>query len=125
MDLTVHDLTARRPVWLALSTMFLDADVALTRAARAAVLADSSYTLAQLEQILIKEVYPACWSNLNAVDGERDGFDPGWLEATILGRDASLQTVARLQELARLAIPESTEWLATQAAVQAVRSGKS
>lgn len=118
-----HDLTTRRPVWLALSTMFLDADVALTRAARAGVLAGSPFSLDELEAILIDEVYPVCWANLNAPNGEREGFDPAWLQAMILGRGASPVTVARLQELARLAIPDSTEWLATRAAVAAAREG--
>jgi hypothetical protein len=113
----MQDLATRRRAWLALSTMFLDAEVALTRASRAAALAESPYSLAELEQILIEEVYPVCWANLNAVNGERTGFDPVWLEAMILGRGSSPQTVARLQELARQAIPESTEWLATKAAV--------
>jgi hypothetical protein len=35
-------LTARRPIWLALSTMFLNADVALTRDARVQALAASA-----------------------------------------------------------------------------------
>jgi hypothetical protein len=122
MLLTSQDLTARRPVWLALSTMFLDADVALTRGARAQALADSPYSAAELEHILIEEVYPACWANLNAVNGERVGFDPAWLQATIIGGGSSPLTRARLQELAQLAIPESTEWLATKAAVLSLRA---
>jgi hypothetical protein len=121
----MQELINRRPVWLALSTMFLDADVALTRTARAAALAASRYPASELEHILIDEVYPVCWANLNAVNGERAGFDPAWLEAAILGRESSPQSLARLQELARLAIPDSTEWLATQAAVAAVRAGES
>lgn len=121
MPLLPHDLAARRPVWLALSTMFLDADVALTRAVRSQVLADSPFSLDELEAILIDEVYPVCWANLNAPNGESVGFDPAWLQAMILGRGSSPVTVARLQELARLAIPESTEWLATRSAVTARR----
>jgi hypothetical protein len=115
------DLATRRPVWLALSTMFLDADVAITRAARSQVLADSPLSLDELEAILIDEVYPVCWANLNAPNGECVGFDPLWLQAMILGRGASPVTMARLQQLARLAIPESTEWLATRLAVTTLR----
>lgn len=121
MSPTPHDLTTRRPVWLALSTMFLDADVVLTRAVRASVLAESPFSLDELEAILIDEVYPVCWANLNAPNGEREGFDPAWLQSMILGRGSSPVTVARLQELARLAIPDSTEWLATKAAVAGAR----
>lgn len=125
MDVTPQDLTTRRPVWLALSTMFLDTDVALSRTERVAALAASPYSQSELEQILIEELYPVCWANLNAVDAERSGFDPTWLEATIVRLDASSQTVARLQELARLAIPDSAEWLATRAAVAARRADPS
>lgn len=115
------DLEARRPVWAALSSMFLDADVSLTRAARAAVLAASPCTAQALEQILIDEVYPVCWANLNVAQGESVAFDPDWLESMILQRSTSSETCARLQDLARIAVPHSTEWLATLAAVAAAR----
>jgi hypothetical protein len=115
------DLAARRPVWSALSSMFLDADVTLTRNWRANLLAASPYSLAELQVILIEEVYPVCWSNLNAVAGVSTAFDAAWLETTILQRGSASVTFARLQDLARLAIPDSTEWLATQAAVTSLR----
>jgi len=115
------DLEARRPVWAALSSMFLDADVSLTREARAAALAASPYTAQALEQILIDEVYPVCWANLNVAQGESVAFDPAWLEAMIVQRGPSPETFARLQDLARLAVPHSTEWLATKAALAVAR----
>lgn len=101
--------------------MFLDTDVSLTRAGRAQALAASAYSFEQLEQILIDEVYPVCWSNLNAADGEALGFDAAWLESMILQRDPSSESYSRLQGLARIAIPHSTEWLATKAAAAVVR----
>lgn len=110
-----QDLEARRPVWAALASMFLDADVSLTRASRAGVLRASPYSSQELEQILIEEVYPVCWANLNAAAGEASAFDVDWLESMILQRGAAPETVARLQELARIAIPHSTEWCATKA----------
>jgi len=53
-----EDLTARQPVWEALSDMFLDTDTSLSRQWRADQLARSPYSIEQLEFILINEVYP-------------------------------------------------------------------
>ena len=67
------ELAARHPVWVALASMFLNTDVALTRGARAQALAASP-------------------------------------------------TVIRLRELARLAVPHSSEWRDTLAAVAVLRA---
>jgi hypothetical protein len=53
-----EDLAARRPVWEALPGMFLHTDVSLSRAWRAAQLAQSASSIAELEHILVHEVYP-------------------------------------------------------------------
>lgn len=79
------ELEHRRPVWSALSELFLDAsfDAAdITRIAR--TLARSPYTLEELDDILFWEVRPACGSNLRSIAGEWAGFDPDWLESRIL-----------------------------------------
>jgi uncharacterized protein YndB with AHSA1/START domain len=115
-------LVARRPVWAALSTMFLDADVSLGREARAQALAASGLPDHELQQILINEVYPACWHNLGAVDGQKQAFDAAWLQATIVqGLAAPSPSWARLQALAAIAVPDSDEWLATLAALAQLR----
>ena len=117
------DLVARRPVWDALSTLFLDTDVSILRAYRSRVLAASPYSLPELEQILIDEVYPVCWANILAVAGEWAAFDPEWLEASILGRlHSPLGPLHRLH-LGRLIVPIFPEWIRTKAAVAAARSG--
>lgn len=116
-----QDLAARRPVWDALASMFLDSDASSSRAWRSQVLAASPYSVLDLEEILITEVYPICWSKLNAAADERLVFAPGALEAMILRREASPEIVARLVELARLAVPRSREWQATKAAIASLR----
>jgi len=68
-----EDLTARQPVWEALSDMFLDTDTSLSRQWRADQLARSPYSIEQLEFILINEVYPICKYNLLSVAGEWAG----------------------------------------------------
>ena len=78
------DLARRRPVWLALSDLFLDTDVNLFREGNARTLAASPYTLDQIDAILREEVYPACSFNLSLVAGEWAGFDADWLEQRIL-----------------------------------------
>ena len=78
------DLARRRPVWLALSDLFLDTDVNLFREANARTLAASPYSLGELDTILREEVYPACSFNLREVTGEWAGFDADWLERRIL-----------------------------------------
>ena len=115
------DLDARRPVWDALAAMFLDSEVSLSRESRSRVLAASPYSSLELEEILITEIYPICWSNLDAVAGARLAFKPGALESMILRRESSAQIVVRLVELARLAVPRSREWQATKAAVDSIR----
>ncbi len=82
------DIAERRRVWLALSDMFLDTDTALSRAWRVSELARSPYSLAELEDILVHEVYPVCSANLRSVAGEWAGFDADWLEQRILALTA-------------------------------------
>ena len=78
------DPARRRPVWLALSDLFLDTDVNLLREGNARTLAASLYSMDELDAILREEVYPACSFNLSQVTGEWAGFDADWLERRIL-----------------------------------------
>ena len=82
--LTAADLDARRPVWEALSDLFLDTDITLSRDWRVRVLAASPYTLAELDAILRSEIYPVCIHNLFSIAGEWAGFDVQTLEHAIL-----------------------------------------
>jgi hypothetical protein len=82
-------LESRRPVWEALSSLFLDTDTSLSRSWRAQLLANSPYSIAEIETILFDEVYPVCAGNLLQVSGEWAGFDPEWLEQEILKRRRS------------------------------------
>ena len=78
------DLDARRPVWLALSDLFLDTSLDdKDRDRIAQVLAASPYSIEQLHDILLWEVYPACHTNMYSIAGEWSGFDPQWLEERI------------------------------------------
>jgi hypothetical protein len=95
------DLVNRRPVWLALSALYLDTEqTPAMRDGDARVLAQSPYTLDDLRTILAEEVHPACAANLASPAGEWAGFDEAWLEQRILARArAVLRWPARLLPL--------------------------
>jgi hypothetical protein len=122
MTKAADDVDNRRPVWEALSDLFLDTDVSLARNWRIKKLAESPYSLAELEVILVDEVYPACIGNLLCVAGGWSGFDQCWLEQRILRHSHARWTI-RLFNLGRLTVPFWSEWRATKAGVAAKRAG--
>jgi len=74
---------ARRPVWRALSQLYLDASYRDGVRAAARELARSPYSLHELRAILFDEVHPILARNLCATAGVWDGFDQDWLAASI------------------------------------------
>ncbi|MES2823454.1 MAG: hypothetical protein V4732_07625 [Pseudomonadota bacterium] len=74
-----ESLERRAVVWVALSDLFLDTDVSLSYDYIARVCSESTYTLAELKEILESEVAPTCSANLLSVAGEWAGFDEEWL----------------------------------------------
>jgi hypothetical protein len=80
-----EDLERRRPVWEALSDLFLDNELQdYDHRHIARVLAASGYTNEELELILRHEVGRVVGENLLCVAGVWDLFDPKWLEEEIL-----------------------------------------
>ena len=79
------DRKRRRPVWEALSDIFLDTDVQTgSLKLIAEVLAQSGYSDEELQSILFREVYPVLISNLYHPAGIWDGFRLEWLEEQII-----------------------------------------
>jgi hypothetical protein len=117
-----QDLEHRRPVWGALSDLFLDTDTSLARAWRVGILAASPYSIEEFQAILLDEVSPVCRSNFVSVAGEWAGFDPEWLENSILRHLRSPFYPWRRFNLARLALPLPQEWHDTKAAILQQRS---
>ena len=76
----------RKAAWEALSSLFLDTDVAHERTWRAAQLQQCGLSVRELERILVWEVAPTCAPNLLNVAGVWTGFDTAWLEERILRR---------------------------------------
>jgi hypothetical protein len=119
------DIAARQPVWEALSDMFLDTDTSLSRQCRASQLAQSPYSIEQLEFILVNEVYPICRYNLLSIAGEWTGFNPEWLRSRILRRLQSRFQFLRIRNPGRFTGPASSEWQATRQAIIVNRSAQS
>lgn len=116
------DLEHRRPVWQALSGLFLDTDTSIDRSRRVGILAASRYSIYELQEILVDEVYPVCRSNLFSIAGEWAGFDPEWLESSILRRLRSPFHRWRRFSLGRLTVHLSSEWRHTKKGVIEQRS---
>jgi len=70
-----REWTDREAVWIALSDLFLDTDVTLGFDYMERTLADSPFSLEELDNILLEEVYPICISNLHQIAGNWSGFD--------------------------------------------------
>ncbi|MCE9638512.1 MAG: hypothetical protein K8T90_22655 [Planctomycetes bacterium] len=80
-----HQIQKRRPVWVALSELWLDTELTtadLERIAR--VLADSGLSIAELRQVYLVEVAPVVAPNLLSVAGEWAGFNEEWLCSRIV-----------------------------------------
>jgi hypothetical protein len=75
-----NTLAARRPLWQALSDLYLDNEPTERDLAWIAdVCARSPYSLNEINHIMFGEVYPSLIGNLFSMAGEWAGFDPEWL----------------------------------------------
>ncbi len=120
------DLENRRPVWNALSELYLDAELdACDKRYLARVLASSPYSLLELSEILSSEVHPVVHWNLRCVAGAWSGFDPEWLEEQILDnlqRKPSWWRRWLPSPVATLELVDPT-WSEIRSMVHALRSG--
>ncbi len=79
MKFSENDLNKRKPVWIALSDLFLDTDVTLHYENIIRVCVEAGYSPEEIRFILFNEVAPAVSKNLLCVAGEWSGFDENWL----------------------------------------------
>lgn len=82
-------LQRRRPIWLALSELFLDTEVRPSIPYAALACLESGYGDAELERIWVREVSPVLRANLMSPAGVWAGFDAEWMERRILRRRKS------------------------------------
>jgi hypothetical protein len=88
-----EEIAARRPVWIALSDLFLDTDSRLSYAYIARELAASPFTFDELHAIFLEEVSPVLEHNLMQVAGDWGMFPEEWLIKQILGRQGRSRKV--------------------------------
>ncbi len=121
------EIERRKPVWTALSDLWLDTELNesdLSYIARE--MHASGYSIQELREIYLYEVAPAIFMNLSGVGGEWLGFEDAWLHDKIL---RSLRTRARLGRwwirVRRRRMTYATEesWGKLQRRVEALRAG--
>ena len=84
MKFSADELELRRPLWIALSDLYLDTEPDWERVA--ALCATSPFEISALRRILFDEVHPVVHLNLWSTAGVWDGFDQDWLVESILSR---------------------------------------
>jgi hypothetical protein len=95
------EIERRKPVWIALSDLWLDTELAEDDLRRIAeVMRRSGYEVEELREIYLFEVAPVVFPNLLSVAGEWAGFDEEWLvnEVTkqVRRRGLVLRTLVKL-----------------------------
>jgi hypothetical protein len=80
--LTDEELQRRKPIWTALSELWLDTEIDTTAIQRIAYAAEASgYSIEVLNEIYLYEVAPVVSVNLLVPAGVWLGFDEEWLHA--------------------------------------------
>lgn len=80
MNYDLDTLTIHQPLWLALSDLFLDTELQEYNFVYIAkAMSTSHYSLIEIEDILMVEVFPVCIANLHSVVGDWAGFDENWI----------------------------------------------
>src|SRR5690242_10466335 len=97
-----EDLVRRRPVWQALSDLFLDTEITESfYRFIARTIIESGYSPAEIRTILWDEVFPVIEFNLRHPAGVWEGFRVEWLEEKILG-GGERQTAAQQPGTAKI-----------------------
>lgn len=120
MPAASDDLDARIPVWVALSALYLDTDVAAFHEPIAGTLAASHYPLQALHEMLMYDVHPALYPNLISVAGEWAGFDDVWLVERIVAVRAQPRWRRRITHW--FARDIGAQWRTLEPMIQAARS---
>ena len=80
VEIDETEIERRKPVWAALSELWLDTELTQDDLQRiAGVMKRSGYNVPQLRDIYLFEVAPVVFPNLLVVAGEWAGFDDEWL----------------------------------------------
>jgi hypothetical protein len=103
MKPAAEDVDRRRPVWEALSDLFLDTELNEGYYRHVACrIVDSGYTPAEIDEILWKEVFPIIECNLRHPCGEWAGFPGERLQSAILNPAVERQSASQQPRTARM-----------------------
>lgn len=95
--LTPEEINRRKPIWLALSELWLDTELEADDLERIAKrMEQSSFSIHQLRHIYLEEVAPVLYLNLLSPAGEWVGFDEEWLCSSIVQSIHRSNTALRL-----------------------------
>jgi hypothetical protein len=84
-QLSEEEIKRRIPVWEAISDLWLDTELGENGVLYIArVLAESGYSLEEIDKIYAEEVAPVVYMNAYSVTGVWTGFDSVWLKEEIL-----------------------------------------
>lgn len=120
--MSLPDLERLRPVWVALSDLYLDTELQPHHYDWiSSVILESGCTADEVEHILRQDVSPALSSNLVSVAGVWAGFDEDWLVKTILKRRSCRTGVVR-GWFSLSIIPD--EWDVVRRLVEEKRAGR-
>ena len=85
MRFSQNTIIKRKPLWAALSDLFLDTELQEFQLEYIAkIMKQSGYSVDKIHTILMHEVFPVCIANLHSIAGEWAGFDEDWLVETIV-----------------------------------------
>ena len=91
------EIERRKPVWVALSDLWLDTELTEDDLRRiAGVMRRSGYTVQELREIYLFEVAPVVYPNLLSVAGEWAGFDEEWLVREVTRQARRKSVILRL-----------------------------
>lgn len=94
--LDLAEIERRKPVWIALSDLWLDTELTEDDLRRIAeVMRRSGYEVEELREIYLFEVAPVVFPNLLSVAGEWAGFDEEWLVNEVTKQARSRNLVLR------------------------------
>ncbi len=80
LTLSNKELKRRKPVWIALSDLWLDTELSDSELSYiASVMDESGYSIEELRSIYMDEVAPVVYTNLLSFAGVWDGFNEKWL----------------------------------------------
>jgi len=126
--LTKADIETRKPVWSALSELWLDNERQADDLAHIAqVMYNSGYSLAELRKIYETEVAPVVYTNLLVPAGEWAGFDDAWLHECIitsLNKKRMLDSLRFKLKRRAMFYVTKTYWLDLESRVQSLKQSE-